>query len=65
MVSFQPKISSSDPFSEILNEFKLFEASEVETSSLNKIDAAIKTIQPTSTSSERTFSVAGNLYTKL
>lgn len=65
LVSFQPKNKNSDPFELIKKEFKLYESSGVKTLNLNKINTALKTIQPTSTSSERTFSVAGNFSTKL
>jgi hypothetical protein len=53
------KQKTMDPLCALQKEFKLYEASGVRTPNLDKLDAALKTIQPTSTSSERTFSVAG------
>jgi hypothetical protein len=43
----------------------LNEASGIRTANLNKLDKALKSIQPTSTFNERTFSVAGIFSTKL
>jgi hypothetical protein len=49
----------------LYKEFKLYEASGIRTSNLNQLDKALKSIQPTSTSNKRTFSVAGIFSTKL
>jgi hypothetical protein len=59
------KQKTMDPLCALQKEFKLYEARGVRTPNLDKLDAALKTIQPTSTLSKRTFSVAGKFYTKL
>jgi hypothetical protein len=46
-------------------EFNLFETSGVRTPNLDMLLSALFTIQPTSTASERKFSVAGNFKTKI
>ena len=43
----------------------MFECTKVRTEKLNRILNALKTIQASSTSAERTFSVAGNFKTKV
>jgi hAT family C-terminal dimerisation region len=60
-----PPSKKADPFLQLQKELKLYEATGVRTPNLTKLDNGLKTIQPTSTASERTFSVAGNFSTKL
>jgi hypothetical protein len=55
-------VKSNDNFTELQKEFKLFEACGTKTKNLEKITSALETIQPYSTSSERTFSAAGLLH---
>jgi hypothetical protein len=52
-------VKRTNNFTELQKEFKLFEACDTKTKKLEKITSALQTIQPTSTSSERTFSIAG------
>ena len=58
-------IPSSYNFKKIRNEFKIFEATGKRTENLEVLFQALLTIQPTSTSNERVFSVAGNFSTKI
>jgi hypothetical protein len=51
-------VKRTDNFTELQKEIKLFKACGTKTKNLDKITSAVETIQPTSTSSERTFSVA-------
>jgi hypothetical protein len=46
-------------------EFNLFETSGVRTPNLDMPLSVLRTIKPTSTASERVFSVAGNFKTKI
>jgi hypothetical protein len=46
-------------------EFNLFETSGVRKKFLDMLLSALRTIQPTSTASERVFSEAGNFMTKI
>jgi hypothetical protein len=54
-----------DTFTELQKEFKLFDATGTRTPKLEKLLQALLTIQPTSTCSERVFSVAGGFSTKI
>jgi hypothetical protein len=58
-------VKRTDNFIELQKEFKLFEACGTKSKNLENITSALETIQPTSTSSERTFSVAGGFSTKV
>jgi hypothetical protein len=60
-----PPSKKADPFSQLEKELKFYEATGVQTPNLTKLDNGLKTIQPTSTDNERTFSVAGHFLTKL
>jgi hypothetical protein len=61
--SARPK--TTDPVILLQKEFKLYEATGIRSPTLDKLYGALQTIQPTSTASEQTFSVAGNFSTKL
>jgi hAT family C-terminal dimerisation region len=50
---------------ELQQEFKLWELTGTRSPSLQKMHDALQTIQPTSTASERVFSVAGGFATKI
>jgi hypothetical protein len=52
-------------FGSLHKELNLFETSGVRTPNLDMLVSALRTIQPTSTESERIFSVAGNFKTKI
>jgi trehalose-6-phosphate synthase len=51
-------VKRTDNFTELQEELKLFEAFGTKTKKLEKITSALETIQPSSTTSERTFLVA-------
>ena len=57
-----PKPASSN---KIEKDFKYVEANGIRTNSLEKLYNALLTIQPTSTASERVFSISGNFMTKI
>jgi hypothetical protein len=59
-----PPSKKADPFSQLQKELNLYEATGVQTFYLTKLDNGLKTIQPTSTDNERTFSLAGKFSTK-
>jgi hypothetical protein len=65
IASTLPPSKKANTFSELQKELKFYEATGVQTPNLTKLDNGLKTIQPTSTDNERTFSVAGNFSTKL
>lgn len=52
-------------FDKLKQEFKIFKSTGNRTENLEKLRNALDTIQPTSTESERVFSVAGNFISKL
>lgn len=65
MSSKNPTKFQKNNFDSLQKEFKLLEGNGKLTHNLEKLLNALNTIQPTSTSSERVFSVAGTFSTKL
>jgi hypothetical protein len=59
------KTAKEFEFGSLHKEFNLFETSGVRPPNLDMLLSALRTIQPTSTGSERVFSVAGNYKTKI
>jgi hypothetical protein len=59
------KTAKEFAFGSLHKKFNLFETSGVRTPNLEMLFNALRTIQPTSTDTERVFSVAGNFQTKI
>jgi hypothetical protein len=59
------KTAKEFEFGFLHKEFNLFETSGARTKNLDMVLSALRTKQPTSTASERVFSVAGNFITKI
>jgi hypothetical protein len=59
------KTAKEFEFESLYKEFNLFETSGVRTPNLDMLLSALRTIQPTSTDSEKLFSVAGYFKTKI
>jgi hypothetical protein len=59
------KTAKEFEFGSLHKEFNLFEISGIRTPNLDMLLSALRTIQPTSTDSEKVFSVAGSFKTKI
>ena len=59
------KVNYSNNYSSLDKEFKLYGINKTLTPNLEKLFDALKTVQPTSTESERVFSVANIFSTKI
>ena len=60
-----PAETITDSFEILQKEFKILETTGKRTKNLENLITALGTIQPTSTSSERVFSIANNFCTKI
>jgi hypothetical protein len=60
-----PKTENEFEFGSLQKEFNLIETSRVRTPNLDMLLSVLRTKNPTSTASERAFSIAGNFKTKI